>query len=114
MENDISGQILPLTMTRERDFEALTSIRAQSNATVHRSRRILVWTVQVDNKLTSSIKALANGSIVWDDVIKPSKLTRAVYSRIMLKPARNRIIETVHPAKIPLAFTCQLEGADSE
>ena len=29
-------------------------------------------------------------------------------------PARKSIIEPVHPAKIPLAWQCQLDGAEKE
>ena len=62
----------------------------------------------------SSMKALIRGSATLEDEIKFGTLHCWVYSIITFIPARNKTIETVHPAKIPLKCWCQLLGALSE
>ena len=66
------------------------------------------------NKFRSSIKARASGSTVSEDVMKPEKSTCKVYSNMMFIPDKNKIIDTVQPAKIPRLWRCQLDGAFGE
>ena len=67
-----------------------------------------------DIRFKSSINALTKGKAtlpvetnLWADEAK-------VYSVTPFIPARKRIIEKVHPAKIPLKCWCQLLGANWE
>ena len=46
--------------------------------------------------------------------MKFGALLSIAYSRMTFIPAKKRMIETVHPAKIPRRCWCQLLGALSE
>lgn len=63
-------------------------------------------------RLISSIKALITGRDTFLEVTKLEASDRRVYSRMMLMPARNKMMERVHPAKMPRMCLCQLLGED--
>ena len=105
---------LPLITTKLRDFSARKSIPAHLRAVAHLSRRDWAPETVEDIKLISSMKALIKGRDNLLEVIKLGAGESSVYSRIILMPAKNKIMDRVQPAKIPLRCWCQLLGANSE
>ena len=91
---------LPLTMTIERDLSALNSKPAQVRAAMHRESKVWAPDTLVDIRLRSSMKACSKGNVVLL-VINLGTLSCIEYSRMMVIPAKKRIIERVQPAKIP-------------
>ena len=59
-------------------------------------------------EFTSSIKAFTKGSDTLLEVIKWGAQATRTYSKMIFIPAKNKMIESVQPAKIPLWCWCQL------
>ena len=104
----------PLRMTILCDLCVRKVIPAHSKAVAHRDKRFWAPETEEDIRLISSMKALINGSETLLELIKQGAEDKRVYSRIMLMPAKNKIMDSVQPANISRICLCQLLGACSE
>ncbi len=105
---------LPFLIMKLRDLSARNSIPAHCRAVAHLARSVWAPETEEDIKFTSSIKAFTKGSDTLLEVIKWGAQATRTYSKMIFIPAKNKMIESVQPAKIPLWCWCQLLGADSE
>ena len=76
------------------------------------SKRVSVCCREEDTRKRSSINALTGGD-ERDRKLELSVST-TINSKITFIPAKNNIMETVQPVKIPLECLCQLDGAVGE
>ena len=101
VEKGVQFSTCPCFITMERDLLALKDNPDQDKAVVHLSSKTWVSEIEVDMRCKSSIKALIGVNFaVGDGKIIGSSATH-VYSMITLIATRKRIMDTVHPMKIP-------------
>ena len=105
---------LPFLIMKLRDLSARNTIPARCRAVAHLARSVGAPETEEDIKFTSSIKALTKGSDTLLEVTKWGAQATRTYSKMIFIPAKNKMTESVQPAKIPLWCCCQLLGADSE
>ena len=91
------------------DLSALNSRPAHLRAVVQRCSRVWALYTEEDIRLRSSIKAQSKGKGTplernWEAFVCME------YSRMIFMLAKNKIIDTVQPAKIPLSCLCQPLG----
>ena len=97
-----------------RDLSGRKHIPAQVRALVHFDKSSCVPETDEDIKFKSSIKARTRGKLTLLELTKRVTFDVRVNSMITLIPARNKMMEMVHPVNIPLKCWCQLPGADFE
>ena len=93
---------LPLIITMLRDLSAQKDIPAQVRASVYFLRSLWVPETEFDVKFKSSIKAQINGKLTLEEWMKLFASDVKEYSMITFIPDRKRMMEIVHPVKIPL------------
>ena len=92
----------PLSTTMLLDLSGRNSILAHFNAVQLRFKRVLVSSTDADIRFKSSMKARTGGRATPLLVSYPGVLSAKTYSITTLMAEINRMILTVHPAKIPL------------
>ena len=110
--NTLSFKIFPLTDARFLNLEGFKDILAQDKTMAARFSRTWVCCREGDIRKRSSMNAFTGGD--KSDWKIEMSIPADINSKITFIPAKNNIIETVQPVKIPLKCWYQLDGAMGE
>ena len=109
IQRDLSGTIFWVIITKLLDIEAFTDIHAQDNGREAQWRSSWMLLTDGDIRKRLSMKVSTPGVVNWLD--NEELMPVMINSWITLIPAKNKIMDTVHPVKILLRCLFQPDFA---